>query len=104
MAEGTPAASLSAKSPFELRVQLGDGVPDQTVRDALASGDMGFIHSFTPGSAVEGPGARAVAWTPGSMCRCRYCHNPDTWKLTNGIPVSVTRAAEELGKYRQGLG
>jgi pyruvate formate lyase activating enzyme len=37
------------------------------------------------------------------MWRCRYCHNPDTWKLTNGIPVSVTQAAEELGKYRHGL-
>jgi pyruvate formate lyase activating enzyme len=103
MAEGTPAASLSAKSPFELRVQLGDGVPEQTVRDALASGDMGFVHSFTTGSAVDGPGVRVVAWTTGCMWRCRYCHNPDTWKLTNGMPVSVTRAAEELGKYRQGL-
>ena len=103
MAEGTPAASLSAKSPFELRVQLGDGVPEQTVRDALVSGDMGFVHSFTTGSAVDGPGVRVVAWTTGCMWRCRYCHNPDTWKLTNGMPVSVTRAAEELGKYRQDL-
>jgi len=31
---------LEAKSPFELRVHLGDAVPEQTVRDALASGDM----------------------------------------------------------------
>jgi pyruvate formate lyase activating enzyme len=37
------------------------------------------------------------------MWRCLYCHNPDTWKMTNGIPVSVTRAAEELRKYRRGL-
>jgi pyruvate formate lyase activating enzyme len=64
---------------------------------------MGFLHSFTTGSAVDGPGVRVVAWTTGCMWRCRYCHNPDTWKLTNGIPVSVTRAAEQLGKYRHGL-
>jgi pyruvate formate lyase activating enzyme len=64
---------------------------------------MGFLHSFTTGSAVDGPGVRVVAWTTGCMWRCRYCHNPDTWTLTNGIPVSVTRAAEELGKYRRGL-
>jgi pyruvate formate lyase activating enzyme len=37
------------------------------------------------------------------MWRCRYCHNPDTWALTNGSPVSVAKAAEELGKYRHGL-
>jgi pyruvate formate lyase activating enzyme len=37
------------------------------------------------------------------MWRCLYCHNPDTWKMTNGIPVSVARAAEELRKYRAGL-
>jgi len=97
------AVALAAKSPFELRVHLGDDVPEQTVREALASGDMGFLHSFTTGSAVDGPGVRVVAWTTGCMWRCRYCHNPDTWRLTNGIPVSVTRAAEELGKYRHGL-
>ncbi len=97
------AVSLEAKSPFELRVHLGDDVPEQTVREALASGDMGFLHSFTTGSTVDGPGVRVVAWTTGCMWRCRYCHNPDTWTLTNGIPVSVARAAEELGKYRHGL-
>jgi pyruvate formate lyase activating enzyme len=98
-----PAPALAAKSPFELRVHLGDGVNDQTVRDALASGDMGFLHSYTTGSTVDGPGVRVVAWTTGCMWRCQYCHNPDTWTLTNGLPVSVAKAAEELGKYRQGL-
>ena len=98
-----PAVPLEAKSPYELRVHLGDGVPEQTVREALATGDMGFLHSFTTGSAVDGPGVRVVAWTTGCMWRCRYCHNPDTWTLTNGLPIAVTKAAEELGKYRHGL-
>jgi pyruvate formate lyase activating enzyme len=35
--------------------------------------------------------------------RCQYCHNPDTWTMSNGFPVSVDHAAEELGKYRDGL-
>jgi pyruvate formate lyase activating enzyme len=102
MSEVAPV-SIAAKSPFELRVHLGDKVPEQSVREALASGDMGFLHSYTTGSTVDGPGVRVVAWTTGCMWRCRYCHNPDTWTLTNGIPVSVARAAEELGKYRHGL-
>ncbi len=94
---------LAAQSPFELRVRLGEGVPEQTVREALATGDMGFLHSFTTGSTVDGPGVRVVAWTSGCNWRCRYCHNPDTWTLTNGIPVSVKKAADELRKYRDGL-
>jgi len=95
--------SLVAKSPYELRVDLGAKMSEGDVRAALASGDMGFLHSYTTGSAVDGPGVRVVAWTSGCMWRCRYCHNPDTWKLGNGLPVSVARAAEELRKYVHGL-
>ena len=99
--EPTP---LSAKSPYELRVDLSKDLPEADVRSALATGDMGFLHSFTTGSTVDGPGVRVVAWTSGCMFRCLYCHNPDTWKMTNGIPVTVARAREELLKYRHGLG
>ena len=94
---------LAAKSPYELRVDLGKGVPDADVRTALKTGEMGFLHSFTTGSTVDGPGVRLVAWTAGCMWRCVYCHNPDTWTMTNGIPVTLARAKEELSKYRQGL-
>ncbi|HEY7284102.1 MAG TPA: pyruvate formate-lyase-activating protein [Vicinamibacterales bacterium] len=95
--------SLEAKSPYELRVNLGRDLPESDVRSALASGDMGFLHSFTTGSTVDGPGVRVVAWTTGCMYRCLYCHNPDTWTMSNGIPVTVARATEQLRKYRQGL-
>jgi pyruvate formate lyase activating enzyme len=98
--ESTP---IEAKSPYELRVNLGRGVPESDVRTALASGDMGFLHSFTTGSTVDGPGVRVVAWTTGCMFRCLYCHNPDTWTMSNGIPVTIARATEELRKYRRGL-
>ena len=94
---------LEAPSPYELRVNLGKNLPETDVRTALATGDMGFLHSFTTGSAVDGPGIRLVAWTAGCMWRCLYCHNPDTWTMSNGIPVTVERAAEELRKYRRGL-
>ena len=104
MAESAGRAhKLQATSPYELRVNLGNDVPETDVRSALATGDMGFLHSFTTGTTVDGPGVRVVAWTTGCNFRCQYCHNPDTWTLTNGIPVSVTRAAAELRKYRQGL-
>ncbi|MEZ0263090.1 MAG: pyruvate formate-lyase-activating protein [Phycisphaerae bacterium] len=92
---------LEAASPFELRV--GRSAPESAVRRALDTGDLGFLHSFTTGSAVDGPGVRVVAWTAGCQFRCLYCHNPDTWSLTNGLPVTLDRAVEQLRKYRIGL-
>ena len=103
MTDVNTEVTLAAKSPYELRVALGARLSERDVRAALASGDMGFLHSYTTGSAVDGPGVRVVAWTSGCMWRCRYCHNPDTWKVGNGLPVSVARAAEELKKYARGL-
>ena len=94
---------LEAKSPFEMRVHLGEDVPETDVRTALKTGDMGFLHSFTTGSAVDGPGIRLVAWTTACMFRCQYCHNPDTWTLSNGIPVTLDHAIDEVRKYANGL-
>jgi len=97
------AQSLEAKSPYEMRLDQGRHVPDPEVRAGIASGELGFLHSFTTGSAVDGPGIRVVAWTTLCMFRCKYCHNPDTWTLSNGTPVTLGRALEELRKYVQGL-
>lgn len=94
---------LEAKDPFELRVNLAADVPESAVKTALRTGDMGFLHSFTTGSTVDGPGVRIVAWTAGCQWRCLYCHNPDTWNMMNGIPVTLDRAIEALRKYRHGL-
>ena len=99
----TKGPTLEAKSPFEMRVHLGDDVPDTDVRHALKTGDLGFLHSFTTGSAVDGPGLRLVAWTSSCMFRCQYCHNPDTWTLKNGIPVPLNRAIDEVRLYANGL-
>ena len=80
--EAVKSISLQAKNPFELRVNLGRDVPESDVRTALATGDMGFLHSFTTGSTVDGP---------------------DTWTMSNGIPVTIAKATAELRKYRAGL-
>jgi pyruvate formate lyase activating enzyme len=101
--QAATATPLEAASPYEMRVHLGDGVPDTDVRSALKSGDMGFLHSYTTGSAVDGPGIRLVAWTTACAFRCRYCHNPDTWTLSNGIPVTLDRAIDGVRKYADGL-
>src|SRR5215472_5279265 len=87
----------------ELRVGLGEHVSETDRQAALESGECGFVHSFITGSAVDGPGVRIVAWLAGCQFRCVYCHNPDTWKMTNGMPVKLVRAVEQIWKYRQSL-
>src|SRR5215813_4350855 len=104
VAEETAASPpLEGKSPFELRLDQARGTSESAVKQALNTGDLGFIHSFTTGSTVDGPGVRVVAWTAGCQWRCLYCHNPDTWNMINGMPVPLDRAIEELAKYRHGL-
>jgi pyruvate formate lyase activating enzyme len=95
--------SLVAKSPYELRLDQSKDKPESFVKKSLETGDVGFLHSFTTGSAVDGPGMRVVVWTAGCQWRCQYCHNPDTWSMINGRAVPLERAVEELRKYRQGL-
>jgi len=99
----SPPGSLEAKSPFELRLNQSGGAQESFVKRSIETGDVGFLHSFTTGSAVDGPGIRVVAWTAGCNWRCQYCHNPDTWTVTNGLAVPLERAVEELRKYRRGL-
>jgi pyruvate formate lyase activating enzyme len=103
ISELTAVNPLEGKNPFEIRLNQSFGVPEAAVKKALDSGDIGFMHSFTTGSTVDGPGVRVVGWTAGCQWRCRYCHNPDTWNMMNGMAVTLEGAAEELRKYRHGL-
>jgi pyruvate formate lyase activating enzyme len=98
-----PSESLEAKSPYELRVNQSSGASESFLRKSLDTGDVGFLHSFTTGSTVDGPGVRVVAWTAGCQWRCLYCHNPDAWSMTNGRAVPLERAVAELRRYRRGL-
>ena len=91
--------SLEAKNPYELRLNQSAGAEESFVKKSLETGDVGFLHSFTTGSAVDGPGMRVVVWTAGCQWRCRYCHNPDTWSMINGRAVPLERAVEEIRKY-----
>src|SRR4249919_1387290 len=97
-----PAVPLMG-SPFDLRLSLGEKIGETDMGSAIESGESGFVHSFTTGSAVDGPGVRIVAWLTGCQFRCVYCHNPDTWKITNGMPITLARALEQIGKYRHSL-
>ena len=60
----------------------------------------GYIHSQETFGTVDGPGVRYVVFTQGCPMRCKYCHNPDTWKPNTGNLVSAEEILDQYNKNR----
>lgn len=60
----------------------------------------GYIHSIETCGTVDGPGLRYVVFFQGCPLRCKFCHNPDTWKVDAGKETSVDELVEDILKYR----
>ena len=60
----------------------------------------GYIHSTESFGAADGPGVRFVIFVQGCRMRCRYCHNPDTWKIGGGEEMSADELISRALKYK----
>jgi pyruvate formate lyase activating enzyme len=59
----------------------------------------GYLHSLETGAAVDGPGVRCAVFLSGCNMHCLYCHNPDTWKLHAGEPVTLEQVMDKIRPY-----
>lgn len=44
---------------------------------------IGKINSIESMGLVDGPGVRFIVFMQGCPLRCKFCHNPETWKLND---------------------
>ncbi len=67
-------------------------------------GMQGTVHSVETFGTLDGPGVRYVLFLQGCSLRCRYCHNPDTWKMKGKAVTDSERVVQEILSYRSFIG
>ena len=60
----------------------------------------GRIHSFETFGSVDGPGVRFVIFMQGCRMHCKYCHNPDSWKIGAGEEKTVDEVLNYALRYK----
>lgn len=66
---------------------------------AMRAGELGSVHSWELVTAVDGPGTRLTLFLAGCVLRCKFCHNPDTWKMRDGAMHTVDDVMERISRY-----
>ena len=81
-----------------MKMEKVEGIAIEEKKELTAN-----VHSVESFGNVDGPGIRYVVFFQGCMLRCKYCHNPDTWKMHNpdAKVMTVDQLTKEIVKYRE---
>lgn len=61
---------------------------------------QGRVHSTESFGSADGPGVRFLIFLQGCPMRCRFCHNPDTWRTEGGTLMGVDELLDRAERYR----
>jgi pyruvate formate lyase activating enzyme len=96
--------NLGAASRHDLCFGTPPAAPDESHIQGEADGAFGYVHSYETASRYDGPGLRFVLFVSGCPLRCSYCHNPDSWQLKDGLPISAQHVIDRLAGFAPALG
>ncbi len=61
---------------------------------------IGHVNSVESFGSVDGPGVRFMFFMQGCPMRCKYCHNPETWKYEGGTDYTPEEAFEQAYRFK----
>lgn len=65
---------------------------------------IGHIDSIETLGLVDGPGVRVVIFLQGCPLRCLFCHNPETWQITEKLKMAPKEIVDFIKKYKNYFG
>jgi len=107
-ADGITGSAIELDVPVAPRRRTGAGLSGIQIEDNLdrhakltmmRNGELGSIHSWELVTSVDGPGTRLTVFFNGCPLRCLYCHNPDTFEMRDGEPVTSDELLKKIRRY-----
>ena len=93
MTDDAVSVPLLTSPPMEVADQ------EMAQSEELHDNTAGSVHSWDLVTGADGPGTRMTLFMAGCGLRCQYCHNPDTWRMKDGVRHTVDEVMARVTRY-----